>query len=377
LRGDKEAEVPNNGRLIIDATCTPADIRYPQDLGIVSEAREKSEKIIDLLYKQNHIVGERKPRTYRERARKDYLNVAKKRQAAPKTIRKAVKKQLRYLRRNLAHIGRLLDLQTSIPLEKKRHRELLIIQEVYRQQTVMSANNDRRIDNRIVSIHQPHVRPIVRGKARKNTEFGAKISISCQDGYVFLDRISWESYNESGDLIGQAEAYKERCGFYPESIHADKIYRTTANRAWCKERGIRLSGPPLGRPPKNIDPALKKQAQSDERVRNEVEGKFGVAKRRFSLDKVMTKLPKTSETAIAITFLVMNLSTLLRQIMRNFLSLILGLPKFSNFRQVRLVIFIKYLPISIKNYQLLLFSSHVPTVLPSANRLSDLFSKPY
>jgi hypothetical protein len=219
----------------------------------------------------------------------------------------------------------------------------------------------------------------VRGKARKNTEFGAKISISCHNGYVFLDKISWDNYNESGDLIGQAEAYKERYGYYPESIHADKIYRTKANRAWCKDRDIRLSGPALGRPPKNIDPALKKQAQLDERVRNEadalnavarrlrahqaVEGKFGVAKRRFSLNLVMTRLPETSKTAIAITFLVMNLSTLLRQITRNFLSLILGLPKLSNFEQIRLKSLIKYPSIVTKSYQSFFFLSYVRTML--------------
>ena len=57
----------------------------------------------------------------------------------------------------------------------------------------------------------------------------------------------------------------------------------------------------------------KKQAQDDEKFRSRIEGKFGEAKRRFSLGRVMTKLSETSKTAIAITFLVMNLSTLLRQ----------------------------------------------------------------
>ncbi|MEG3833615.1 transposase, partial [Microcoleus sp. AT8-B1] len=95
--------------------------------------------------------------------------------------------------------------------------------------------------------------------------------------------------------------------------HVDRIYRTRENRAWCKERGIRMSGPPLGRPPTNISKSTKKQAQSDERIRNSIEGKFGEAKRRFSLGRVMAKLGNTSETSIAITFLVMNLSALLRQ----------------------------------------------------------------
>lgn len=84
-----------------------------------------------------------------------------------------------------------------------------------------------------------------------------------------------------------------------------------------------MSGPALGRPPKNISKETKKQAQLDERDRNCIEGKFGEAKRRYSLDRVMTKLSNTSETAIAITFLVMNLSALLRRIIMTFFVSIL------------------------------------------------------
>ena len=80
-----------------------------------------------------------------------------------------------------------------------------------------------------------------------------------------------------------------------------------------------MSGPPLGRPRKNLSKELKKQAQESERIRNEIEGKFGIGKRRFSLNRVMTKLDQTSLTAIAITFLVMNFSYLLRQVYSHFL----------------------------------------------------------
>ena len=127
--------------------------------------------------------------------------------------------------------------------------------------------------------------------------------------------MSWENFNESGDLIGQIEAYKARTGYYPESVHVDKIYRTKENRAWCQERGIRLTGPRLGRPKKNPSRAEKNQAQADANYRNVIEGKFGQGKRRFSLGLVMTKLAETSECAISITILVMNLERLLWQIL--------------------------------------------------------------
>ncbi len=205
---------------------------------------------------------------------------------------------------------------------------MLVVTEVYRQQLWMHENEAKRIDERIVSITQPHVRPIVRGKAGNPVEFGAKLSVSCFENYVFLDHLSWSNFNESGDLKDQIEAYKNFTGYYPSSVHVDKIYRTKSNRAWCKEKGIRISGPPLGRPPKNVSRSTKKQALDDERFRNAIEGKFGQAKRRYGLNCIMTKLPETSETSIAITFLVINLSTLLRQVNCLFLSLFLHIYKF-------------------------------------------------
>ncbi len=188
-----------------------------------------------------------------------------------------------------------------------------MVAEVYRQQQWMYNNKTSRVEDRIVSLSKPHIRPIVREKAGNPVELGAKLSVSLRDGYVFLDHIDWNNFNESGDLKAQVEAFKEATGVYSESVHVDRIYRTRSNRAFCKERGIRISGPPLGRPSANISQQKKKQAKEDERVRNAIEGKFGVSKRRFSLNRVMAKLPNTSQTAIAITFLVMNLSALLRQ----------------------------------------------------------------
>ena len=43
------------------------------------------------------------------------------------------------------------------------------------------------------ALSQPHVRPIKRGKAGKDTEFGAKLSLSLVDGFGFVDRISWNN----------------------------------------------------------------------------------------------------------------------------------------------------------------------------------------
>jgi hypothetical protein len=183
-----------------------------------------------------------------------------------------------------------------------------------------------RIEGRIVSLSQPHIRPIVRGKAGAPTEFGAKVSASLIAGYLFLDRIGWDNFNESTRLPEQIEQYHTRFGCYPESVHADKIYRTRENRAYCRDRGIRLSGPPLGRPPKVTEEnraqheAQQQIARQDECDRIAIEGKFGQGKRRFGLGRVMAKLVTTSECAIAVTFLVMNLEKVLRSLFSGLLS---------------------------------------------------------
>ncbi len=310
-----DGSLPNSGQLILDATCAPADIRYPTDLHLLNEAREWSERLIDALYEQLKTKRPRKPRTYRRIARQRYLAIARQRKPSRRKRRKGIGQQLRYLRRNLGHITQMVEAGAQLSqLSDSWYRMLLVISEVYRQQQQMYEQRTHRIEHRIVSLSQPHVRPIVRGKAKAPVEFGAKLSVSCVNGCVFLDHLDWEAFNESTHLQQQAEAFHARWGHYPASIHADQIYRTRGNRQWCKQRGIRLSGPPLGRPSsdKAVQAQLKRQAKADEAIRVEIEGKFGQAKRRFSLGRVMAKLAQTAQTSIAITFLLMNLERQLR-----------------------------------------------------------------
>lgn len=319
---DNDDPPKNSGKLIIDATCTPADIRYPTDLSLLNEAREKTERIIDVLWE--HRKGDcgfkKKPRTYRKRARKDFLTIIKQQKDKSRTCRKGIRKQLHYLKRNLEHIDKLSKFVSLNVLSRFLYRCLLVVNEVYRQQREMYEHQTHRIADRIVSITQPHVRPIVRGKAGKKVEFGAKISASSCMGYSFVDRISWDAYNESEDFIAQAEKYRRRFSHYPQSIHADKIYRNRANRQWCKKHGIRLSGPSLGRPPKVTDSncdelkAKAKIARLDEIDRIDIEARFGHSKRRYGLGRVMAKLVDTSESVISLVFLVMNLEKILRDL---------------------------------------------------------------
>jgi IS5 family transposase len=313
-------DAKHSGTLLLDATVAPADIKYPTDLGLLADSRKYSEALIDDLWQLVKTPQGVKPRTYRQVARKDYLNMTKKRKKKPNELRKAIRKQLNYLRRNLGTINELLDrFQTPRwPLSFQQLRQFWVIQQVYRQQQQMYDERRHKTADRIVSVSQPHVRPIVRGKAGTEVEFGAKLSGSVVNGYAFLDRSSWDNYHEAADLPLQVERYKKRFGCYPEKVITDGIYGTRENRAYLHERGIEFSGKPLGRPPKMTAEnkkqlkALQKQLKKDCGIRSQIEGKFGEGKRAYDLDRVKAKLPKTSESWIATIFFVMILARWLR-----------------------------------------------------------------
>lgn len=293
--GDK-----NKGELIVDATACPQDIAYPTDLNLLDESRMMAESIIDKLHKLQG--GAIKPRTYRKKARKDYLKVAQNRNPSRKTIRKGVKAQLQYLRRDLKAIEKQLDNFDGFPLKHKWQRYYWVIQTLCLQQKEMLDKKTHSVEHRIVSIHQPHVRPIVRGKARNKTEFGAKIHLSMVDGYSFLDTISWDAYNEGAHLQEYVGNYRARFGFYPAKVLADKLYCSRENRKWLKDRNITLAAKPLGRPSAK---AVANHVRPGER--NPIEGKFGQAKNGYGMNRIRARLKTTSQSWIASIILVFNL----------------------------------------------------------------------
>jgi len=326
---DKQPKEPqvNQGTLILDATCIPADIKYPTDLGLLNEAREKLEEIIDTL----HSAGgkqEKKPRTYRQTARKAYLRISKQRNPRKIQLRQGIKRQLQYCKRNLRHVDQLL---TNVPsgmeaLSRRQIGLLKTIRILIEQQEKMYKAKNHRVEDRIVSLYQPHVRPIVRGKVSAAVEFGAKVAISIENGICRIEKLSWDAYNEAGTFIESVERYKERHGYYPEAVLADQIYRNRENLAFCKANNIRLSGPRLGRPAANaqLQKAEKALERLDARMRNAIEGKFGEGKRKYRLNRIFAKLKDTAESMIAMHILVMNLERQLRVLFAQFLQMLFG-----------------------------------------------------
>jgi len=314
---DKEnIEQPERkGKLILDATVANQAIKYPNDLDLLNDAREFSEQFIDLCHELFKLGS--KPRTYRVEARKEYLSVVKLKKKSSKKIHKAVGKQLNYLRRNLGYLEIILLSLTKLRrlrIPASIWRKFWIIQELYRQQREMHSEQKHRCDDRIVSISQPHIRPIVRGKVKATVEFGAKIGISLVNGFATIDNISYDAYHEGIDLKKAVENYKNVRGYYPEVVIVDPAYGTLENRKYLKDLKIRYGGKPLGARKKETAEnkeelkTEKKRRRLDYLLRITVEGKFGQGKGRYRLNYIRAKLASTTASWIGAIFFVMNLA---------------------------------------------------------------------
>jgi len=312
---DDDGDEPHGGTLILDATCAPADISYPTDANLIAESVEKTDEIIDQLH-EPHVGKQPRPRTYREKSRKVYKAFVKKRKPSKKEIRALIRSQLGYLRRNLRFIGEMLE--EGGELSKRNAKLLEAKRTLYEQQRRMHEQKTHSVENRIVSLTQPHIRPIPRGKANAKTEFGAKLAISVVNGYTFADHISYDNFNEGVLLAKAISKYEERFGMLPARILADTIYRNRGNRALCKELGIKLSGLPLGR--RNAEKYRQqiKDYLEDCGARNEIEGKIGTAKTRYGMGRIRARLPESGKSVIVLSLMVMNLSKLAKAFLRHF-----------------------------------------------------------
>lgn len=271
----------NAGTMILDASCAPQKISFPQDINILNEAREDLE---------------------------------------------AIKKQLQYIRRDRKYLDEFLKKECE-PTPKQAAR-LTVIDQVYERQKYMYDNRVHSVPDRIVNIRQPYIRPIVRGKAATPVEFGAKFDLSLDEkGMAQIEKMSFDAYNESDVLISAVQHFLERTGHYPERVLADKIYQNRANLQFCKARGIRLSGLALGRPLKNAK-TDKKTEYADNADRIAIEQVFALAKQKYVLGLITSKLDQTTRSSIALSVIAMNVD----QIYRSFLLIIFDID-LSRFKQ--------------------------------------------
>lgn len=300
--------------LKVDATCADAELRYPTDIDLIEDGAKYIDRMLD---KVCGIKKIRKPSTTeRNRIRAIYLNVIKRKHKGAKLIKDAITRMLPLLYRDILTLLNFIgvDDETYARFNRTQKRTIQAVIDMYHQQETMLCQGTHKCENRIVSIHQPHIRPIVRGKAKAKVEFGAKIGVSIISGFSFIDHHSWDAYNEASDLTIHIEKYKNRFGCKPERFFGDKIYLNRENRKILKEKEIQIMGRALGRPPKNPSEEQLERERIGTSLRNEAEAQFGTGKRAYRANNIRARLPETAQCWTAMCYFVKNLTKFMREL---------------------------------------------------------------
>jgi len=297
---------------MLDATVFPSNIRYPTDVWLLNQVREWLVKRISQIGKK---VGKLK-RTYKRKAREKYLNFSKKRKRRGKTARGAQKQMIQYVRRNLRQLEELIEEigKRGMEIEETIKNKLKVAKKIYKQQVEMYRERKHRVKDRIVSFHQPDVRPMIRGKAGKDVEFGPKGELSLVDGYLFLDKIDFNNFNEAKELKDSVEKHKERFGYKPKELIADNIFGTLENREYLRKGQIKAALKPLGRRAQSTEGKRHRNwVKRKQKERNQIEGKIGCGKEYYGLDKIKYKIKDGAEIWVRMGLLAMNLDTALKR----------------------------------------------------------------
>lgn len=300
---------------MLDATVVPANIEYPTDVKLLNHAREWLCGTIKVMRKKFGV--REKVRTVVRKARAVYINFTKKRRKTKRFIRKTHRQMLQFVRRNAAQLKTMLEKygQDLVLREKKFiAKRLEIVEKIYEQQRQMWKEKTRAVKDRIVSLHRPEIRPIVRGKDGRDVEFGPKVLLSWVDGFCFLDYFSFDAYNEAEHAELSLEKYRERFGKLPKVSIGDGIFGNRHNRERLKALGVRNAFKPLGRPSESGDASQKAWLKKKMTLRgSRMEGIIGHAKNHFGLDKILYRIDGGEEIWVRLGLLGMNLSTALKK----------------------------------------------------------------
>lgn len=285
----------NLDTMYTDATCYESEMRYPTDPKLLWEGIEKSYETMCELSKR---LGIHRPRTKYLDVQKANLVYRKQRKRSKSQTRKMTRRLLDLLGKILKEIRKMERENdgASKLLTDREKGDLDIITKMYRQQKKHFQSKDSResIKDRIVSINKPYVRPIVRGKEVKSVEFGAKVNNILVDGISFIEKLSFNAFNEGTRLIHCIKMHKRLFGVEAKKIGGDTGYAGTENRDYCKEKGIETSFVKRGRPFSDEKKEKDLVRRELARVRaTAMEGSFGTQKEHYDLKKVKARTKLT------------------------------------------------------------------------------------
>ena len=275
-----------------DASCYESLLRFPTDVKLLWECVERAYKMMCGISSQ---LGEHRLRTKYNDIEKVNLAYRKQRKHTHKQTRKMIMRLLALLGKILREIRRQLRVHSDEALLNDKQSDMLdTITRVYRQQKNHFKSGDSResIPNRIVSVSKPYIRPIVRGKETKTVEFGAKCNNILIDGISFIEKLSFNAFNEGTRLQHCVSLSEKLTGVPVKKIGGDQGYLGNDNRSFFKENKIETSFTQKGRAGKNeVKNAIKRELA---RVRaTALEGSFGTQKEHYGLRKIAARIKST------------------------------------------------------------------------------------
>jgi hypothetical protein len=280
--------IKNQDCITTDATCYESEVRYPTDQKLLWESVHWSYHQMKLLCK---LLKIKLPRTKFIKWKKRYIGYSKTRRKTYKN-RKKLTRSLLWLLEKLNNELDAIENQNNLTMTDLYYKRRRIIKKVQRQQKQYFKTGKPPKD-RIVSISKSYLRPIVRGKEIKAVEFGAKVNKLQIDGINFIQKISFDNFNEGTQFRNTIYKAQGLTKTKVKIAGADAIYATNKNRVFATKQQIRTDFKPKGRPSKY----RKQQTQLAKMITKEratrLEGSFGKEKEHYHLKKIKAKTKAT------------------------------------------------------------------------------------
>jgi transposase, IS5 family len=289
-----------------DATVYESYITYPTDAKLLWRAISEVHLMIKDIRKRLKL---RASRTKHENRKKKYLSFSKKRKKSKRENKKMCKLLLKYLDRLLKQLD---ELTTKHKASAGKGNRLETIRKMRDQQWKIYFGNQAKVPDRIVSLHKPYVRPIIRGKEVKPVEFGPKINMLQVDGINFIEHLSYDNFNESTRLQSTIHLQRRYFGACYQ-MGADAIYATNANRKYCTENNIATSFVAKGKEGKYKEQKSQMRFLLGKIRSTVLEGSFGNEKTHYDMAQIKARTEANEKVWIFFSLLTSNASQIAKR----------------------------------------------------------------
>jgi len=294
---------------LVDATCYESFITYPTEVKLIWKCCVQAFTFLNILRREARL---RKSRANHSKQKGAYLTFARLRKKSHRRNKKICRSLLKYLHRLLTQITTLREKNPSVQLKSSQENYLSTIEQVWQQQWRHYFEGEARVPNRMVSLHKPYLRAIVRGKETKAVEFGCKVNKVWVDGICFLEHISFEAFNEGTRLKSSIELQRRYTGKCSQ-MGADAIYATNENRSYCTAEGIATCFVPKGKQGREGEQKAAMRTALGTLRGTRLEGSFGREKLHYLLERIKARTESTEAGWIFFGFLTANAVTIAKR----------------------------------------------------------------